>query len=112
MGTFYLVRHARAIESVEEDRPLSAQGLKDARTVARILEKFPISAIYSSPSLRARQSIAPLAERLKLGVNIEPDLRERLLGDSPGENFYTAKVLIPPSTMHSGSRYRCQISTC
>ena len=90
MSTFYLVRHAHADWAPDENRPLSIQGCKDANRVAGILQKYPIGAIYSSPFQRARQTIAPLAARLNLPVHIEPELRERRLGNSSTEDFFKA----------------------
>lgn len=90
MITFYLVRHAHAVWTPDENRSLSPQGYKDADRVADILQKYPIGAIYSSPFRRAYQTIEPLAVRLDLPVHIEPDLRERHLGNSLTEDFYTA----------------------
>lgn len=90
MSTFYLVRHAHADWTPGEDRPLSVQGYKDANRVADMLQAYPVGAIYSSPFLRARQTIVPLAVRLNLPVHIEPDLRERRLGNSSTEDFFRA----------------------
>jgi 2,3-bisphosphoglycerate-dependent phosphoglycerate mutase len=70
--------------------PLSAQGCEDARRVAGILLHCPFGVILSSPFLRARQTIEPLATRLDLPVHIEPDLRERQLGCSAVEDFSKA----------------------
>jgi len=86
----YLVRHAHADWSPDEDRPLSAQGCMAARRMAEILARFPIDGIYSGPARRARETVAPLAERLGLPILIEPDLRERQLGDSSEPDFERA----------------------
>jgi 2,3-bisphosphoglycerate-dependent phosphoglycerate mutase len=104
MGTFYLVRHAHADWAPDEDRPLSAQGRRDAERVADVLQRYPIGAIYSSPFQRARQTIIPLATRLNLPVHVEPDLRERQLGDSPAEDFFIAvqETWLRPSFAHPG----------
>ncbi len=90
MITFYLVRHAHAVWTPDENRTLSTRGFQDADRVADILQKYPIAAIYSSPFLRARETIKPLATCLNLPVYIEPDLRERELGDSLSEVFFWA----------------------
>jgi 2,3-bisphosphoglycerate-dependent phosphoglycerate mutase len=90
MRTFYLVRHAHAHWTPDENRPLSAQGHRDARRVADILHGYPIGAIYTSPFQRARQTIEPLAARLDLPLQVEPDLRERRLGDSGAVDFFAA----------------------
>lgn len=75
----YLVRHADAGWSVDEMRPLSPQGLRDARRVADILSEASPAAIYSSPYTRALSTVAPLAERLGLPILELNDLRERSL---------------------------------
>ena len=51
--------------------------------VADCLQNYPVDFLFSSPYLRARQTVQPLAERLGLTVQIESDLRERLLGEAP-----------------------------
>jgi 2,3-bisphosphoglycerate-dependent phosphoglycerate mutase len=79
MDTFYLVRHAHAHWTPDEDRPLSARGQEDAVRVADILQMAPIEAIFTSPYRRARQTIAPLAVRLNLPLQEVHDLRERRL---------------------------------
>jgi 2,3-bisphosphoglycerate-dependent phosphoglycerate mutase len=90
MNTFYMVRHAHAVWSPDENRSLSKQGLENANHVAAILQHFPISLILSSPYLRARQTIAPLAGILGIDILIEPDLRERYLSNSSLGDFFTA----------------------
>lgn len=90
MNTFYLVRHAHADWEPNENRPLSERGLQDANRAAEILQKYPISLIYSSPYLRARQTIARLSSRLDIGVQIERDLRERRLSEGQVADFLRA----------------------
>lgn len=87
---FYLVRHAHSEWSPDENRPLSAQGSRDAIRVADILEGHPVDIIYTSPATRARQTISPFAERFGLKMQIEPGLRERKLGDENFEDFFGA----------------------
>jgi 2,3-bisphosphoglycerate-dependent phosphoglycerate mutase len=90
MNSFYLVRHAHAEWTPDENRPLSNQGRQDAERVADILERYPIGLIHASAYFRAYQTITPLALRLDLPVHVEPELRERQLGDYPGEDFAAA----------------------
>ena len=90
MDTFYLVRHAPAHWTPDEDRPLSARGRADAELVADLLQEAPISAIFTSPYRRARQTISPLSRRLGLRVQEIYDLRERLLGAGFVEDFEAA----------------------
>jgi len=60
-------------------RPLSPEGAKAAEELADHLAAVPITHIVSSDSLRAQQTVAPLARRLALPVVLDPDLRERRL---------------------------------
>ena len=90
MNTFYLVRHAHVDWTPDENRSLSERGHQDAKRAAEILLKFPISVIYSSPYLRARQTIAPLSSRLEIDVEIEADLRERRLSEGSVGDFLKA----------------------
>lgn len=85
---FDLVRHAHAYWVPDELRPLSRAGQRAAHRVAQLLvapsPPVPtISTIVSSPSLRARQTVVPLADRLGLPIEINADLRERDLGHEP-----------------------------
>ena len=104
MTTFYLVRHAHADWTPDENRPLSAQGSRDAIRVADILSDFHVDTIYSSPATRARQTIAPFAKRIGLKILIEPDLRERKLGEENFEDFFGAVETTwrNPSLAHPG----------
>ena len=90
MTVLYLVRHAHADWTPDEDRPLSAQGCADARRVADLLQPVLISAVYSSPFRRARDTVAPLAKRLGLPIHEIDDLRERKLGTVPADSFMAA----------------------
>jgi 2,3-bisphosphoglycerate-dependent phosphoglycerate mutase len=90
MTVFYLVRHAHADWRPGEERPLSARGQQDARRVARALALYPITALYSSPACRARQTIAPLAARLGLPLHVVPELYERRLSGGRVDDFLEA----------------------
>jgi broad specificity phosphatase PhoE len=104
MTTFYLVRHAYAEWTPDENRPLSAQGLEDAKLVADVLQTHPVHAIYSSPERRAYQTISPLAERMGIKIEIEANLRERMLGNEVFEDFFGAVEVTwqNPSFAHPG----------
>ncbi len=52
------------------DLPLDHVGLDQARAVADRLKGESIAALYASPLLRARQTVAPLAE--DLGLTVQP----------------------------------------
>ena len=80
MSVFYLVRHAHADWTPDENRPLSARGHIGSDRVSDVLHQFPITAIYSSPARRAHQTVAPLATQLGLPIHTVSELRERQLG--------------------------------
>ncbi len=78
-----LVRHAEGVplgtSGVSEERPLSEAGRHAAEELADELEPFHLSAVYSSPYPRARQTVEPTARRRGLRVLELLDMRERLL---------------------------------
>ena len=82
--TILLVRHAEPVAPGtpgfdEYTRPLTAKGMRDAERFADSLASSQIDATYSSPYLRARQSIEPLAKARGLTIETIDDLRERML---------------------------------
>jgi 2,3-bisphosphoglycerate-dependent phosphoglycerate mutase len=108
---FYLVRHAHADWRPDEKRPLSEQGLLDAERVADVLIEFPIKKIYSSPYLRAQQTIYPLSARLNIMIQIEPDLRERCLSGVVIDDFLNAvkRTWADPTPTHLGGESNSEI---
>ena len=77
-----LVRHMKAKNrrkwtGDDDERALSKLGLRQAEIHAgAMLEGNSIVAVYSSPALRCRQTVGPLAKRLGLSLLIEPLLAE------------------------------------
>jgi len=75
-----LIRHARPSRDDGSDGPadpgLSEVGRRQAEALADWLGAEPFDAIYSSPMRRARETAAPLADRLGLKVTAEPDIAE------------------------------------
>ena len=88
MKTYYLVRHAHSDWTIDENRPLSAQGREESNLIADILQKYPIGAIYSSPFTRAYKTILPLSTRICIPITIELSLRERNIGKSTIKEFF------------------------
>ena len=82
MSRLLLVRHCES-SGQHADAPLTARGLAQAEALAETLAAFPIERIVSSPYLRARQTIAPYAARVGLGVELDPRLEERKLSREP-----------------------------
>jgi 2,3-bisphosphoglycerate-dependent phosphoglycerate mutase len=85
--TIYLVRHAHADWSDDDDRPLSIAGHGAARRLAMVLAAKPITAVYSSPHRRSVQTVAPLADTLGLSIQHVSDLREREVPAVPAHEF-------------------------
>ncbi len=72
---------------------LNKKGQKQAAELAESLGNLPIQAIYSSPLERARETAAPLAEKLGLKVEIRPGLLETGLGDWAGKELKALRKL-------------------
>ena len=67
------------------DVPLNAAGRAQARDAARVLAGRGITAIWSSPLQRARETAATVAGALGLEVTVEPGLREAGFGTHEGQ---------------------------
>ena len=88
-----LVRHAahdlagRALAGRMPELSINEQGRVQAQTLASCLMAEDIAAIHSSPQPRARDTVAPLAQRLGLPVTIAPEFDEIDFGDWTGRSF-------------------------
>jgi 2,3-bisphosphoglycerate-dependent phosphoglycerate mutase len=74
----YLVRHCQA-SGQAPDAPLTPPGHEQAERLADSLQPHGIARIVSSPYLRARQSVEPLARHLGLAIETDDRLIERVL---------------------------------
>jgi phosphohistidine phosphatase SixA len=63
--TIILVRHAEKAV-MQGDMPLSEAGAARAKELARVLADARVSAIYTTQYRRTKETVAPLAEALKL----------------------------------------------
>jgi 2,3-bisphosphoglycerate-dependent phosphoglycerate mutase len=86
MKAIYLVRHCKA-EGQDASAPLTPQGFVQANILADVLGAVNVERIISSPYLRATQSIAPLAQRLRLEVEVDSRLIERDLCSPSREDW-------------------------
>lgn len=88
MRHIYFVRHSLRDFTIREDRevPLTVEGLDLAKELKPYFVDKDISIIFSSPYLRAIQTIEPTAELLNINIVLEEELRERAVGDWV-ENF-------------------------
>jgi 8-oxo-dGTP diphosphatase len=80
-GLFYLIRHAAAGSRIEwsgDDhlRPLSRRGERQAAAIAEQMRNAGVERILSSPYLRCRQTVEPLAGILGLDIQEHPSLAE------------------------------------
>jgi broad specificity phosphatase PhoE len=85
----YLIRHA-AVEASgrlgrRPDVELSGQGQAQARALAAHMEQVELSAIFSSPILRARQTADAIARGRR--VIVDDALREVEVGEWDGKTF-------------------------
>ena len=97
--TTYLVRHASAglrddADPSDEERPLDETGIVQASKLTSWLRHEPIDTIVSSPFLRCRQTVAPLAE----AVGIEVTVSEALAEATPIERSWDLLVSVVSGT--------------
>ena len=76
-----VIRHAHAGSRAEWDgnddlRPLSQRGIDQARNIARRFGDVPLARIVSSPAVRCRQTVAPLADARGVDVTVDARLAE------------------------------------
>lgn len=81
--SIFLVRHAKAGKRSQWDRedalrPLDDAGMRQAAALADRLSEYAPVALVSSPAVRCRETLEPLAERCGLVVVSEPKLYEEL----------------------------------
>lgn len=92
-----LVRHCES-SGQAHDAPLTPRGSEQAEALADFLSPRPIARIVSSPYLRARQSVEPLARKLGLEIELDARLAERTLSPRPidGWREVVARSFVDP----------------
>ncbi len=86
----YLIRHGETAWNREsriqgrEDVPLDGEGLDQARALAEAFRRAPLTAVLTSPLLRARKTAELIASAAGTEVYVEPDLTERDFGSVSG----------------------------
>jgi 2,3-bisphosphoglycerate-dependent phosphoglycerate mutase len=90
-----LVRHAEPIPTgsegvADDDRPLTEAGRAAAAELAEELDQYRITAVYSSPYTRALETVAAIARRRGLEIQLLTDLRERRLSPHPIDDWRAA----------------------
>ena len=79
--TVYVVRHGKAgsrsgWDEPDDQRPLTKAGRRQAAALADMLAADHVTRVLSSPYVRCRQTVEPLAERLRLPVDLADGLEE------------------------------------
>jgi phosphohistidine phosphatase SixA len=79
--TVFLVRHAKAgsrsgFDGPDDLRPLVKAGRRQAEGLVEVLESAAVTRLVSSPYVRCRQTVEPLAESLRLPVDLSDALTE------------------------------------
>lgn len=88
-----LIRHGETDWNLERrlqgqtDIPLNTTGLQQAEALARGFPKVPVDALYCSDLQRARQTAAPLLDRLRCPQTLNPALREQHYGVFQGHTY-------------------------
>lgn len=102
MTKFIIVRHGNSASNVDKtytghiDSPLSEVGKLQAQRVCEYLfENFKIDSIYSSDLIRAIDTVAPLAKKLKKEIITDVELRELYGGKWEGLKFLDLPDLFP-----------------
>ena len=81
MARIYVVQHAEKVAAAG-DPPLTARGRRQATLTGVWLRGLGVSAVYSSPLLRARQTAQCIAAAAgELPVHVDDRLRERMNWD-------------------------------
>lgn len=89
MTTVYFIRHAEPNYDNHDDlsRELSPKGLQSSKDLVNSFATIQIDAFYSSPYLRAIDTIKPLADSRGQTIQLIPDFRERKITDHWIEDF-------------------------
>lgn len=79
MRKIYFIRHSIRDQAIIDDAtaPLTAVGHQLADKLVKQFEDISVAAIYSSPFLRAVQTVEPLSSQLDLPIMTMAALRER-----------------------------------
>ncbi len=118
--TIVLVRHAERAdppEKPEADPTLSVAGVKRAERLAEYLRNAGVTAIYSTPYKRTRETALPLAKTLGINVTETPapsgmaaaqfakQLADRILSENKGKTVLVVghSNTIPPTVAALGA---------
>lgn len=80
MKKIYVIRHCKA-EGQASESPLTEEGFSQAEALSTFFEDVKIERIISSPYKRAIQTVEPLSKRLNLEIELNDELKERVLSN-------------------------------
>ena len=106
-----LVRHAKAgsrrdWDGPDEERPLEAQGRRQAAQLAAVLSLFGPLELATAEPVRCRQTLEPLAERTGLELRTLPEVGEERYAADPRAGLAAVQRLLEP-TEGPGVRVVC-----
>lgn len=90
MTTFYIVRHGESDGNIQQtvqghtESSLTPKGLEQAKSLAQDLEKVNFDIIFSSDSLRAKETAKIIGSLLNIPIKTTRKLRERTQGKFEG----------------------------
>lgn len=76
----YVIRHCKA-EGQPSESPLTEEGFSQAEALSTFFDNVKIERIISSPYKRAIQTVEPLSKRLNLEIELNDELKERVLSN-------------------------------
>lgn len=91
LATVYIVRHGetewntKGLIQGHMDSPLTKNGIKQAKEIAKILKDIKFDLVFSSDLLRAKRTADIIAKERKLAVETTNLLRERAFGEFEGK---------------------------
>lgn len=92
--TIYFLRHAESDQAVRDakTRPLTEKGQRDAERLTGFFRDIPISRIFSSPYLRAVQTVTPLSREKNLPIAADERMKEWMGGRPFSNEFFESRM--------------------
>ncbi len=89
--TVYLVRHAHSVYTPDEyRRGLSEKGWTDQEMLTDLMKNEQVDVVFSSPYMRAIQTVEGIARHINREVHVIEALKERTLASGPVNDFNEA----------------------
>ncbi|WP_416151786.1 histidine phosphatase family protein [Salipaludibacillus sp. HK11] len=87
LNKVYVIRHCEA-DGQSRESQLTKNGFKQAIELADFFYGVKVDRIISSPFIRALHTIKPLADKLKINIEVNNLLSERILSDENMPNWF------------------------